>query len=194
MGKRGPYKKHDPAMIAKGIAMIRRGVKRCKAAEAVGIPVRTLSNKYDETHPLKPGRQTIFTPAEENRILTHLEAMQKVGFPLTQAKLMETANEILQEDPRKNLLENGAVTEGWAKSILKRHSDRMSKRKPGRVSGGQAAVTTKSLKHWHRFMVETINKLPGCGNIWNEPERFLNFDEWFAPFDGATGRAKKVKI
>ena len=64
-------------------AIVDDGISISAAAREFNVPRKTLSDKINNNHPLKPGRQTCLSTEMEDIIVKYIQYMYEHAFPLT---------------------------------------------------------------------------------------------------------------
>ena len=99
---------HDD--MERAIQYVREGCSQRVAAERASVPQSTLSERLNKIHPDKLGSAPIFTPAEEETIVRYCENMRQLGYPRTDAQILEDANDILKRTNRQGLVSGGKLS------------------------------------------------------------------------------------
>lgn len=87
MGPR-KYMSYSASQLTDAVAMARKGVSIRKAAASFHIPESTVRKKLNTIRLGKnPGRPTILTKQEEERIVKWITDVAKVGFPVDAQRL-----------------------------------------------------------------------------------------------------------
>ena len=77
------YSKWSPEQMQKAITAVREnGVSISAAAKEHNVPRKTLSDKVNEKHPLKPGRKTALSSEEELALVNYITNIADQAFIL----------------------------------------------------------------------------------------------------------------
>ena len=109
MGRRGKYGAYSQEDLQSAIALVRAGWGLRAAAKEKKVPYATLNDKVNKTHPLPHGRPSLFTKAEEKRIVDHLVKLARLGYPQTTKEIIALVNNILKADVRGAFVPGGVV-------------------------------------------------------------------------------------
>ncbi|CAM1319939.1 Uncharacterised protein r2_g2829 [Pycnogonum litorale] len=151
------YKSYTQADLDKALGKIKRdnwSVR--KASKEYKIPLGTLSHKLNQKHNMIPGHPTVFTPIEEQSVVTHIQAVAEWGFPFDTFDLRIPARTLLNRQGRtaKQFSENLPSIE-WAKSFLKRHRAELSHRMCQNIKRARAKVSAAEVKSFFENLKET---------------------------------------
>ncbi|KAF6216268.1 hypothetical protein GE061_000608 [Apolygus lucorum] len=95
------YKDYDEEKLQKCLSSIRSSqMSHREATKYYNIPRRTILNKPKENHMKKPGKQPIFSNAEETVFVDCIAKMSDYGFPLTEFDLRMIIKDYLQQKGR----------------------------------------------------------------------------------------------
>ena len=170
------YSKWSPEQMQKAITAVREnGVSISAAAKEHNVPRKTLSDKVNEKHPLKPGRKTALSSEEELALVNYITYMADHAFPLTIPMIKSFASSIAKRSGNNDIfnLETGAGKTWW-NEFRKRHSEALAVRKPDKLDRGRARMTNTTVIKRH---FETLEKVLNENNIYDKPEKIFNVDE-----------------
>lgn len=141
-----------------------------RAAKEYNIPFGTLYNKYKGLHIHSVGRPTLFTNAEEQRLIQCASVCGDWGFPLSKEDLQNLAKNYLDKQGKviPHLKDNKPGTD-WVDGLLKRNKTQICKRVAANIKRARATVSIESLQKFFDNLKVTIEDVP--------PQNLFNFDE-----------------
>lgn len=166
-------------MIA-AIDMVRRGFPIRRAAKIHGIPESTIRAKLpagvDWTANVKrPGRPTVLTKQEEDRIIDWIIEMAKAGFPVDSQRLKTSVAHYLKSIGRSNVVGTHTPGRKWLNLFLKRHP-KISRRIPSALSKQRTYVTEDKIRNWFGEVYRYIRQA-GLQYLLENPVQIFNMDE-----------------
>jgi hypothetical protein len=152
-GKRGKYRKYEPAQMAAALAAHKAGDTLQSAAEAHSVPYSTLQNRaaLDEkgVQPKPPGRPTTLTFLEELLVITWMLVMAAVGFPARKRAIVDKAFAVANVRGAMFRSKNGKPGKRWWKNFRYRWRKQFAMNKASRLSAKKAKLTREQLNAWY---------------------------------------------
>lgn len=187
-GKRVIHKYKEDALV-KALNDIRGNVCSVRAASVkYGVPRTTLHDRLSgriAEGPRKMGPETVLSNAEEIRLVQWCIDLAKCGFPKKKDDLLNTVQNILKEDGRKNPFKDDRPGKKWYQSFLRRHPE-LSCRIAESVTKGRAIVTEELIRKWFRDLQDYLKEV-GAESILEDPNRVFNGDETSFSLSPKTG-------
>lgn len=160
--------------LSTALESIRKGNRIRQVSRSSGIPESTLRDKFKATYKQdKPGAPTVLTYDEENRIVTWVLDMAKMGFPVNTQKLKACVAHYFQG--RTTKFKGGVPGDKWVKHFLNRHPN-LARRVPSVLPKHRAAVSECQIKRWFTEIQEYI-EADGYRYVLKDPSRIFNMDE-----------------
>ena len=145
------------------------------AAKTFDVPRKTLSDKLENRHPLKPGRQTGLSPQMEIILVKYINYMSDHHFPLTIPMAKGFAFSIARRcgmDDRFNVEKGPGKT--WWNEFRKRHKRSIRLRKPDTIAPSRSAMSNLNVIRRH---FNTLEAVMIENDIFDRPDKLFNVDE-----------------
>ncbi|XP_069357707.1 uncharacterized protein [Maniola hyperantus] len=144
-----------------------------QAAEKYKIPRSSIILKlkaYRGNKVRQPGRQCVFSEAEEAAFIQHSIEMCNFGFPITMFDLRCIVKMYLDKNGRKiDQFKNNLPGKTWASMFLKRHKKDLSQRFCSNIKRVRAAVDIEQVQAYFDQLKIEIEGVP--------PHHIYNYDE-----------------
>lgn len=166
----------DHWKLERAIAMVRKGFSLRSVAHLYGFAASTLHSKLkrppEHNHPGKP---TILSEEDENRIVDFIFRSAKAGFPTDTKRLRISVGQYMQLCGRTTAFRNGTPGRKWMQLFLKRHPE-VSRRIPSALSKQRTHVTEAQIRKWFNEVSTYIcdEKLQ---KVLRNPDSVFNLDE-----------------
>lgn len=156
--------------------MVGKGFSIRKAAFVYGIAVSTLHSRLTKP-PVHnhPGKPTILSAKDENRIIDFIDRCCKVGLPIDIKRLRISVGQYMKLSGRTNAFPNGMPGRKWVNLFLKRHPE-VSRRVPSALSKQRTNVTEESIRKWFAE-ISTYIYVERLQNTLRNPASVFNLDE-----------------
>ena len=181
-------KSYDSQRMQSALGDVEAGMSVKKAAQKWSVPRTTLNDiklgRYK--HDARPGPSTILTQAEESLLQEWVVEMSRRGLPLNRDNLLDSIQEIINEDNRPNPFTNNRPGLTWYKLFLKRHPA-VSERHAESISRGRGMLTEGCIRGWFQDTKEYFHS-HGIEYVLNDPTKQYNGDETGFQLDPKTGK------
>ena len=90
---------YSPSKMAQAIDLVRNATSKKKVAKLCGVPRTTLLDKLAgrvPIEPIKPGKKTVLTAAEEGVLVNYINLMEEIDYPVSRAELKREVKENLK--------------------------------------------------------------------------------------------------
>lgn len=140
------------------------------AAERYGVPKSTIHRKFHGKNFRKPGRQTIFSEADEKHIVHGILTASKWGFPLNGTEIRNIIKTFLDaKGVKQKPFKNNFPGQEWLVGFLKRHRNVLSLRLSENIKRSRAAVSHTTINEYFDNLELTLANVP--------PKNVINYDE-----------------
>lgn len=169
LGPRGKCN-YDKAYVQRAVAAVRKGsMSMRKASEHYGVPFSTIQRRFHGHHPLKYGRQPVFTENQELRIRDSLEVCAKWGFPLKSTDIRGIVQQYLNKlGVVERRFKHNLPGLDWFKSFMKRNRD-LTIKLAENTKRVRAALSYEVIQEYFENLGRTIKDIP--------PSNIVNYDE-----------------
>jgi hypothetical protein len=151
-----------------------QSMSQYRAAKEFNVPRSTLHDKLNEKYSGgKPGKKPIFTESEEGQLSDFIVECAERGYPLTRARVLCIACEMLQIKSDGKAVQPGAK---WFKGFLRRNPG-IATRTAQKVSRASAVVSENNIRDWHKQIEHYFTENDLMHILENHPERLFNCDE-----------------
>lgn len=143
-----------------------------QASEKYQVPITTIHRHISSNSGeiKKPGHPNLFSDAEENAFVEHLNIVSEWGFPFDSMDLRLLAKGYLD---RKGIeipfLKNNCPGSDWISGFLKRHKKALSMRFAANISSNRAKLTQEVIDAFFKNAGEVLKDI--------NPSNIINYDE-----------------
>jgi len=146
-----------------------------RAAKLFNVPVQTLRDrvkgKVDHLS-VHVGSESLFSHAEEEGIVDHLETLAQLGYGYTNVQVQHLAGDLALHLGKRTT--GKPFSNNWLYGFLKRWSDRLASIKPRGLDSGRARNTTSAIVGSY---FDTLGDVMSKYDFHNNPQRIYNVDE-----------------
>ena len=169
----GGYTKKD---LEDALAAAQGGMHLRDAEDQYRVPKSTLQRKACGKQMKSIGGQTALSSDEEDTFVNHLIILSEWGFPFSKLDLRLVVKSYLDKSDRIiKKLKNNIPGEEWARSFLKRHSQRIRSRTCQNIKTSRADLTSETFVQYFNNLREVLADVP-ANNILNYDETNLSDD------------------
>ncbi|XP_046960613.1 uncharacterized protein LOC124530475 [Vanessa cardui] len=164
------YKKYDKTIICKAVEELALpGAKLKLVAEKYNINISVLY-RHSKREMKPQGGQTALTEADEEYLITNINACSEWGYPLDTMDLRFIVKMYLDKLGIKHKrFKNNFPGPDLVEGFLKRHSDKIAKRICQNIKRSRAAVSPDTIREYHSELQKSLDGVP--------PTHILNYDE-----------------
>lgn len=146
------------------------GMSIREASSLFNIPKSTLHRKFKGIQMKPIGRPPGLSPEEEESFVKHLIVVAEWGFPFSNLDLrlmvkayLDKANRLVKQ------FKNNIPGEDWARSFLKRHSKKLTRRGCQNIKTSRAELKQEDFEQYFDNLSHVVQDVPA--------ENILNYDE-----------------
>ena len=144
-------KLYDSEQAIAALNAIHRGMSVRTAAKEFGVPRTTLVDLFKGRYSVtaKLGPSTVLTADEENLLCDWLVELCRRGIPVNKNCLLDSVQQIIVADGRKNPFTNNRPGDAWYTAFLQRHPQ-IAERTAESICRSRGQLTEACIRGWFR--------------------------------------------
>ena len=177
------YKDYTPEVLAQAVNDVENGLLSIREASVkYGVSKSTISRKLLHQNEGLPGHPTVFSPHEEEAIVTHVTTVADWGFPINLLELRLLGKLYLQRAGKSiQCFTNNTPGKEWAVSFVARHSAKLTRRVCQNIKVSRSKVDADTINQFFDNLSSTVASIP-VKNIVNYDETNLTDNPRSAKF------------
>ncbi|XP_033753176.1 uncharacterized protein LOC117336676 [Pecten maximus] len=188
---------YEDDQMKMAIEAVREGRMSKKSASKIfGVPRSTLLDKLSgrvPEEPVSPGTRPTLTKQEEKTLVTYIQHMADVGYPLTRKEILLEVKKVLDTDGRKTPFNNNMPGKDWFARFRLRNPE-LSTRTPQSLGHERALITKEMVDGWFFHLNKYLEaEVPNYKSLLNNPRRIFNADESGFPLCVKSGKVMAAK-